>query len=308
MRQRRNDNPCSDEVLLDTLRRQPYGKRVRAALLGLEDVNWASTRPNQVQGAELPTLIRELSFSSAGFPQIADALLHQGSRFGGAAEALPFLIELASADETPARPQLVQLAAGIGAPVEPALTKVPFDRNTLSQVSDEVLCDDERYDLLNGFAAMWAIDGRAAWCRALPRVSKLVDDADPNVRLAAICALAGEPELPAAHHERLARALDAPGAVGWHAALGLAKLTRFTALSTDTTAKLEAMLHSDSLTRRVAAGVALAHAQPLDDRLVSVLAEAEVHFTELSQLRCHFEQPLMGMVSAAIEAAMTKTR
>jgi hypothetical protein len=55
---------------------------------------------------------------------------------------------------------------------------------------------------------------------------------------------------------------------------------------------------------RAAAAFALAFARPLDDRLFDVLAEANVGFTELSLLKCHFEQPLMGMLSRAIERAL----
>lgn len=98
---------------------------MRAALAGLHEIDWGTLHPNNASGSEIPRLLRAWR-DGVGFEavpsrdstpyRLTDMLLHQGTRFGGAAEALPFLLELAAADETPQRAQLIYFAAGIGAP------------------------------------------------------------------------------------------------------------------------------------------------------------------------------------------------
>lgn len=272
---------------------------MRAKLEGLEDIAWDHTHPNNAHGVEIPRLLRDLANGGEQAYRLADALLHQDTRFGGAAEAIPFLIELAGADETLNRPHLLRLAAGIGAPVEPHLRDVPFDRTHLEAVSDDELWS-EGGDLLDGFAAMCAQDGRAAWFAALPRVSILVDDSAADVSMAAMCLLASEHELPVEHEVRLRRALERVDPICWHAALALGHLAERCALSADSIRELEKFLTNDKLVHRTAAAFALAFAQDFDKKVFDALAEAQQRFLELSKEECHFEQALMGIVARAI--------
>lgn len=275
---------------------------MRATLNGLEDIDWGHTHPNNVEGAEIPRLLRDLASGEGEAYRLADALLHQDTRFGGAAQAVPFLIELSGADETLNRPLLLRLAAGIGAPVEPDLLDVPFDRARLDSVSDDDLWSEDS-DLLDGFAAMCAQDGRAAWLAALPQVSVLIDDSDPDVSIAAMSVLAAEEGLPTEHEVRLRRALVGVDPIGWHAALALGHLAERQRLSTESIRELEKLLHSEKLVHRTAAAFALAFAQDLDERVFDALVEAQDRFEELSKEKCRFDQALMGVVARAISRA-----
>lgn len=272
---------------------------MRAKLEGLEHIAWEHTHPNNADGVEIPRLLRDLVNGGEQVYRLADALLHQDTRFGGAAESIPFLIELAGADETLNRPHLLRLAAGIGAPVEPHLRDIPFDRTHLAAVSDDELWSEDG-DLLDGFAAMCAQDGRAAWLAVLPRVSMLVDDSAAEVSIAAMCVLAAEEALPADHEVRLRRALGRVDPVCWHGALALGHLAERRKLSADTVGELEKFLAHDRLVHRTAAAFALAFAQDIDERVFDALAEAQERFEELSNEECHFEQALMGMVVRAV--------
>jgi hypothetical protein len=279
---------------------------MRARLQGLDEIAWDQTHPNNASGVELAGLIRDVAAGHMRHFKLRDALLHQGTRFGGAAEALPFLLELARADETPERAVLVELAAGIGAPVEEYLREFRFDRAGIAALTDEELWngEDDNLDLLNGFAAMCALDGRNAWLVALPQVSELMEDPDMDVQLAALCALAREEAVPVEHEARLRRALDCGGELGWHAALALGCLAEHRALLRESVDKVEELLGHAVLVQRVAGACALAfaysHDQLLaDERVFDVLASTDEHFAELSRMRCRFEQPLMGMVARA---------
>lgn len=280
---------------------------MRARLEGLEELDWATLHPNGRSGTEIPRLLRDwargVGFDGAPREQTAyrlfDMLLHQGTRFGGAAEALPFLIELASAGETPERAWLVRLAAGIGAPVEPWLAEIRFDRELYARLSDDALWDHEDVEVLDGFAAMCAVDARAAWLNQLGRVSELVGDADEEVRIEAMVALAPEGAVSAEHEGRLRAALECRSDVGWHAALALGMRAQKVPLEPATLVRLEEMLGETAFIRRVCAAYALVHAGSITDAARSALAEADKRFTELGALPCRFEQALTGILSTA---------
>jgi hypothetical protein len=275
---------------------------MRANLEGLESVAWERTHPNHLEGAEIPKLLRDLARGERKLYNLADALLHQDTRFGGAAEAIPFLIELAESDETPDRASLLRLAAGIGAPVEPALRDIPFDRARLDAVGSDELWSEEG-ELLDGFAAMCAHDGRSAWLGVLSRVSRLVGDPATDVSTTAMCVLAVEDGLPPEHEVRLGRAMAAIDPVCWHAALALGHLAERRSLSAESIRELEKFLAHDNLVHRTAAAFSLAFARDVDEVVFDALGEAQQRFAELSKEECHFDQALMGMVSRAIQRA-----
>lgn len=280
---------------------------MRAALAGLEDIDWGTLHPNNAPGTEIPGLLRAwrdgIGFgavpSRASTPhRLTDMLLHQGTRFGGAAEALPFLIELAAADETPQRPQLIYFAAGIGAPVEEHLQQSTFDRDLYARLSDEELWDQD-VDVIDPFAAMCAQDSRGAWLAYLERVSELVDDADAEVRIAAVVVLAPERIIGNSHEPRLRRALASESDLGWHAALALGYRAEQATLELATTERLAEELSSPVLVRRASAAFALTLAGRTIDGLVDVLAETEQRYAELSLADCRFQQALTGMLARA---------
>lgn len=162
---------------------------MRASLLGMGAVDWAAMKPNNLDGKEIPALLRQwaraheqdeyAAYQSPSY-RLHDALLHQGTRFGGAAEALPFLVEMALADETPWRPMLVRLIVGIGEPLDfPADT--PYDRDLIMRLTPEELWEGD-IDVINGFAVMCATEGRQAWLENAARMEPLLDDPDPVVR------------------------------------------------------------------------------------------------------------------------------
>jgi len=64
--------------------------------------------------------------------------------------------------------------------------------------------------------------------------------------------------------------------------------------------ELEQFLTHDNLVHRTAAAFSLAFARDVDEAVFDALAEAQRRFAELSQAECHFDQPLMGMISKAI--------
>ncbi len=273
---------------------------MRAKLAGLEKVAWGRTHPNNASGVEIPQLLRERAHGVDPTYRLADALLHQDTRFGGAAEAVPFLIELASANETPDRAFLLRLAAGIGAPVEPHLSGIPFDRARIEAVSDDELWSEDS-ELLDGFAAMSAQDGRAAWLAALPSVSMLVDDEAGDVRIAAMCVLAVESGLPPEHEVRLRHAMGAADPVCWHAALALGHLAERVRLAPESIHELNGLLAHQAPIRRATAAFALAFVPERDERALEALAQTRHEFEVLSKEPCQFEQALMGMFSRALQ-------
>lgn len=61
----------------------------------------------------------------------------RGTRFGGVAGAMPFLVELACDPETRERPLRIRLIAGLGARVESGLQTHPFDRVAIAAMGDD---------------------------------------------------------------------------------------------------------------------------------------------------------------------------
>lgn len=162
---------------------------MRTQLEDLDSVDWGSLKPNNLSGEELPGLLRAWANAAPSrvYPprksppyRLADAVLHQGTRFGGAAEVLPFLVEMALADETRWRASLVHLIVGIGEPVDPSWD-FPYDADEIAKLSADELWDLGGEDLLNGFAMMCAVQGREAWLRHAGRLKPLLDDPDPDV-------------------------------------------------------------------------------------------------------------------------------
>lgn len=155
-------------------------------------MDWASLKPNNLDGEELPELLRQWAQANehdeyppyrSPWYRLDDAVQHQGTRFGGAAEVLPFLIEMALADETPWRASLVQLIVGIGEPVDPSWD-FPYDADELAKLTAEELWapdDDDDFERVNGFAMMCAVEGRKAWLTHAERLRPLTDDPDPEV-------------------------------------------------------------------------------------------------------------------------------
>ncbi|HYQ02352.1 MAG TPA: hypothetical protein VER96_26950 [Polyangiaceae bacterium] len=151
---------------------------MRARLQGLDEIAWHRTHPNNASGADLPRLIRSVAAGNVHKFKLWDALLHQGTRFGGAAEALPFLIELASADETPERPALVWLAAGVGAPVE--------EEARLRRL----LCRGGELGWHGALALGCLAEHRALSQESVDQLAELLEHAVLVQRVAAACALA----------------------------------------------------------------------------------------------------------------------
>src|SRR5690606_29506961 len=98
---------------------------------------------------------------------------------------------------------------------------------------------------------MCTVDARAAWLNQLERVSELVSNADEEVRIEAIVALAPEEAVSAEHEGRLRAALECRSDVGWHAALALGMQAQKVPLEPATLVRLKKMLGKTAFIRRV---------------------------------------------------------
>lgn len=235
--------------------------------------------------------------ADAPIPEIADALVHQGTRFGGAAESLPIIVAIAADEASVGREYAVQLVSRLGAKVEPELAELEFDRERLSRVRPSEVGDDE-IEVLDALAAMWASDARSAWIDQAAAVSILITDSDPKVALAALVAFEDEIVSPPRHQERLRKAADDAGQLGWHALLALGFAADVEPLESQSEQRLRAELSNGGL-RSVCAAVALAR-ESRDADVLRALRRATADHAELSKHTTAFERPLMGMVEQAL--------
>ena len=293
---------------------------MRANLSGLDDLPWHTFHTNHgtAEKARVPRLLRICADAAPGttYPPyrspyylLGDILCHQGSRFGGAAETLPFLIELAEADETAERPALLRLAAEIGAPLGWE-ADVPFDREVLCSISEEELWAEDS-EHVDAAGAMWAVDARNTWVGELDRVSRLLEDESEPLRLAAMDVLLEESTVPAQHETRLVRCCQEDGSVAWHAAIALGFLGVNTPLADETLSHLRSMLADETYLHRLAAAIGLVLGRPdsapvsgpVSEAVIEVLRESVERHAELSAETSYaFSPSLPGIAARARHA------
>lgn len=271
-------------------------------LPALDDVRWHTVKANHRSGLE----IRELLLAWAQTPSrsahpgpasppaiLRDALLHQGTRFQGGAEAMPFLVDLALADDVAWRADAVELAAGIGAPVT---LSGSFDRSRLEALTAEELWSATD-QTLDAYAVMCEQDGHAAWLEQGPKLLPLVRDPNPEVAVTATVAVASLPHVDGL--EELLREEHPDARVVWHGFLALASVATRQPLRTTTRVTLRAHLTSPEPVLSAAAAVALASAGEDSDEVFEVLLDAYGAEVILST-SCAFERPLAGWVARAV--------
>ncbi|MEU5160153.1 HEAT repeat domain-containing protein [Streptomyces sp. NPDC020875] len=155
--------------------------------VGMDAVGWGRLKHNYGSAEDVPGLLRrcagpEVRDANVAADELLNLLFHQGGWICSAASAaLPFVVRLAAEPQVPSRRALLEL---------------------VSMLAAEAGQIEERF-LDQGWAA--------AWERALPEVSRLLDDPEPEVRRAAAdvlgaCGSPGELVLPG-----LLRAWEAEG-------------------------------------------------------------------------------------------------
>ncbi|MGW0118406.1 PBS lyase [Streptomyces sp. NPDC003327] len=148
-------------------------------LTGIEEVDWASLGHAYGPADDVPTLLRGLASADPAERETAldgmyGAVHHQGDVYDSTLACIPFLLELVADPAVPDRGSLVELLTSIGG--------IELDDD---EELDELDPDDEEFIPAANYAM-----ASAAVAAGADVFLGLLSDPDPEVRLAAPCALA----------------------------------------------------------------------------------------------------------------------
>ncbi len=256
---------------------------------GLDSVAWSQLTHAYGTATDVPDQIRGLV--SAGKKTREKALwklygniFHQGTRYQASPHAVPFLVQLVAAPETPDRPEIVYLLVSLALGYEESLLPGGLDvaawRRSVAESESEMSvaerADCDRY----GYGPQVDLDCYDAARQGVPALLDLLADGEARLRRAAAYALAWFPEdalrsLPALR-ERLAQESGDIDVANLLLAIGLLARTSGAA---DASPASDFLPH-DSLIVRVAAAVALSR-DPLAVEVVEILLEAVLSAIEL---------------------------
>ena len=175
-------------------------------LENLDRLNWASFEDAYGPATDVPELIRALLSPNrderlAAHETLGTSICHQGSIYESSVQALPFLIDLLVAEETPDRHLVAALVASIidGRGYEILRINNPFTGKPIEPPADA----EER--VLRGKAL--SARAREQGIRALPHLLPFLEHEDPWLRATIPRALALYPREAATTVPALTRAL-----------------------------------------------------------------------------------------------------
>lgn len=169
-------------------------------LAGLDDIDWAHLRHAYGLADDVPGQIRALlsplrSLRQNALWKLYGNIFHQGTRYEASAFAVPFLLRLAAAPETPERHEIIGLLVDLALGYPEQFSFVGVDR-------DALLADDAAPDAQTARAAYAAVEaGADVFVHGL-------DDADVNVRMQSAYAAAWFPAVAEAAGPRVRAAVD----------------------------------------------------------------------------------------------------
>jgi HEAT repeat protein len=169
----------------------------RGVLEGLEAVNWAALGHAYGSAEDVPEWLRALRSPAPEVRQWAHEdwnIVHQGTRYSATAPAVPFLVELATAPDTPDRAWLVNLLAYAAVGNEQAV--LPDGVVSLDRLRHTTSWPEPEY-------AAWALAAYQAVQAALPALLPLLEDDDDRLRRETAHLLAWFPSFAAVSLPRL---------------------------------------------------------------------------------------------------------
>jgi HEAT repeats len=237
-----------------------------AMLEGMDQIHWAELGHAYGAATDVPQWLRALRSPD---PEVREwardywNIVHSGTRYTATAPAVPFLVELALAPDTPARHWLVELLtyAAIGydaASLPDGIVEVSSDQLARTTLAPDPETDDPGTDYPG-----WALAAYQAVQAAVPSLLGVLDDDDVRLRRATVHLLAWFPRwapdsLPLLR-ARLGAEPDPDAKATMVVAVGLLAGGRG---ETGDSLRLEALLGDADAVVRWAAAVALARLFP----------------------------------------------
>jgi HEAT repeat protein len=171
----------------------------RGVLEGLEAVNWAALGHAGGSAEDVPWLLRQVRTADPKvreetLRELFSRIVHQGTRYSATAPAVPFLVELATAPDTPDRAWLVNLLAYAAVGNEEAV--LPDGIVTLDRLRHTTNWHEPEYEA-------WALAAYRAVQAALPALPPLLDDDEDRLRRETAHLLAWFPSFAAVSLPRL---------------------------------------------------------------------------------------------------------
>ncbi|MEV0661123.1 HEAT repeat domain-containing protein [Actinomadura luteofluorescens] len=185
-------------------------------LAGLDGVDWAALGHAYGSAEDVPGLLRALSSPDeeerdAALGDLFTNIFHQGTRYGAAAAAVPFLLALASCPGTPERTGPLYLTAALAIGYDEAHLPSGVDITAWRKEAARLRETDDRDD----FDLAWALRSTEAELAAydavragLPTVRTLLGDDDAGVRATAAYTAGWFPEEAAGTLPALGALLD----------------------------------------------------------------------------------------------------
>jgi hypothetical protein len=181
-------------------------------LAGLDEIDWAALSHAYGPATDVPEWLRALRSPDPEVRQWAHEdwnIVHQGTRYAATAPAVPFLVELVLAHDTPARDWLVELLtfAAIGrdaASLPEGIVEVTVDQLARTTLTPDPETDDPGTDYPG-----WALAAYQAVQAAVPSLLALLDDDDLRLRRATAHLLAWFPRWASSSLPRLRTRLAA---------------------------------------------------------------------------------------------------
>jgi hypothetical protein len=161
-------------------------------LEGLDDVDWKSLHHAYGTAEDVPQQIRDLRSrrkkkrEKAGW-ELFGNIFHQGTRYEASAHAIPFLVEVAVALDTPARDQVLALIAALAIGYDEEWLPQGISISALRSEVAALEGDDSEY-------GQWALNAYDAVREQLPVLRPLLDDDSPAVRMWTAYVLSWFPE------------------------------------------------------------------------------------------------------------------
>jgi hypothetical protein len=257
----------------------------------LESIPWSRLRHAYGPASDVPKRIRALAGANKesrreALGRLYSSIFHQGTRWQATPYAIPFLYELLRDATIPDRHEIIYLLAKLALGYEEAylpdgLDPVSF-RRQLTEADQRVSSAEREKFRKFGYGPQVDLDCYEAARQGVPTLVTLLDD-EPQVRRAAVYALAWFPEHVASSMPRIIRLLkeetDPPTLATAILTTGL--LTRWSGVGG--VEMLHPFLDHEALLIRVTAAIGLAR-DALDDRIIDILARALSHSKELQAL------------------------
>jgi HEAT repeats len=230
-------------------------------LAGLDEIDWAALSHAYGPATDVPEWVRSLRSPDPEVREWAREywnIVHQGTRYAATAPAVPFLVELALADDTWARHWLVELLTYAAIGDDAASLPGGIVEVTLDQLARTTHPSDPEQEY-----AAWALAAYQAVQAAVPSLLGLLDDDDVRLRRATAHLLAWFPRWASSSlpllRARLAAEPDLDAKATMVVAVGLLAGGRD---ETEDRPRLEALLGHDDAVVRWAAAIALARLFP----------------------------------------------